>query len=216
MLTEDRKLVLCFVLGLGVFNVCRSWLFFCFFCTDSTRVYQIIAAVLNRYYNFSNPNDLGYTYWYVGEVSISIFVGNIPLCWPLIRRVFRANTWSDSGDLGQAPPLPRKPPRAKPRLYSTGWPSTWGQTAWDKMDEAEVVVQTKGVRDTETGDESAIPSHGSEIELTPTWHRQANQTGVGSGTVGARESSEDSPLEDTVKEGGRGVVVVKTIQIRRE
>ncbi|KAK3360495.1 hypothetical protein B0T25DRAFT_578413 [Lasiosphaeria hispida] len=71
-----KKIGLCCVLGLGALN--------------------IIVAILNRYFNFSNPNDLGYVYFYVAEVATAIYVGNIPLCWALIQRVFSAGPWSRS------------------------------------------------------------------------------------------------------------------------
>lgn len=40
---SSRKIGLCCVFGLGLFN--------------------ILAAVLNRYYNFSNPNSYVFLYW---------------------------------------------------------------------------------------------------------------------------------------------------------
>ncbi|KAF7561392.1 hypothetical protein G7046_g2756 [Stylonectria norvegica] len=60
-----RKVGLCCVFGLGIFN--------------------ILAAVLNRYYNFSNPNSYVFLYWYVAEVGVAMYVSNLPLCWPVIR-----------------------------------------------------------------------------------------------------------------------------------
>ncbi|KAH8803245.1 hypothetical protein F5884DRAFT_682416 [Xylogone sp. PMI_703] len=71
-----RKLVLCCVFGLGIF--------------------VILAAILNRYYNFHNNYSLIFLNWYVGEVATAVFVGNIPLCWPLLRRIFALGTFRDS------------------------------------------------------------------------------------------------------------------------
>ncbi|KAH8587012.1 hypothetical protein B0O99DRAFT_465523, partial [Bisporella sp. PMI_857] len=68
-----RKLVLCVVFGLGIF--------------------VILAAVLNRYFNFTENYSLIFLNWYVGEVSTAVFVANIPLCWPLIRQVFSLDDW---------------------------------------------------------------------------------------------------------------------------
>jgi hypothetical protein len=171
---------------------------------------QIIAAVLNRYYNFSNPNDLGYTYWYIGEVAISIFVGNIPLCWPLVRRVFRADTWSDSKEtpeVRQPPRKPRRPPLHQ--LYSSFLLTTMRQTAWDKMDDVEASAPrtpAPGERETKDEDQRQTHSHGSEIELTPTWHHHAHATSVGATESGAGSGSD---------ENDRGVVVVKTVHVSR-
>ncbi|RFU30236.1 hypothetical protein B7463_g6079, partial [Scytalidium lignicola] len=71
-----RKLVLCGVFGLGIF--------------------VILAAILNRYYNFHNNYSLIFLNWYVGEVATAVFVANIPLCWPLLRRVFALGTFGGS------------------------------------------------------------------------------------------------------------------------
>ncbi|RGP73088.1 hypothetical protein FLONG3_6403 [Fusarium longipes] len=60
-----RRIGLCCVFGLGLFN--------------------ILAAVLNRYYNFSNPNSYVFLYWYVAESGVALWVGNLPLCWPVLR-----------------------------------------------------------------------------------------------------------------------------------
>jgi len=73
---------------------------------------QIIVAILNRYFNFNNPNDLGYVYFYVAEVATAIYVGNIPLCWPLVQHIFRTGPWSrqsgnDSRSQGRTPNWPR-------------------------------------------------------------------------------------------------------------
>ncbi|KAM7211408.1 hypothetical protein V8F06_013208 [Rhypophila decipiens] len=79
-----RKLILCAVLGLGAFN--------------------ILMAILNRYYNFSHPNELVYTYWYVGEVATAVYVGNLPLCWQFISHVFKTGSWASfKGEPGQEP-----------------------------------------------------------------------------------------------------------------
>ncbi|KAM7194148.1 hypothetical protein V8F20_008068 [Naviculisporaceae sp. PSN 640] len=79
-----RKLILCGVLGLGAFN--------------------ILMAILNRYYNFSNPNELVYTYWYVAEVATAVYVGNLPLCWQFISHVFKTGSWASfKGEPGQDP-----------------------------------------------------------------------------------------------------------------
>ncbi|KAM0551240.1 hypothetical protein ACHAPJ_008585 [Fusarium lateritium] len=48
-------------------------------------LFNILAAVLNRYYNFSNPNSYVFLYWYVAECGVALWVGNLPLCWPVLR-----------------------------------------------------------------------------------------------------------------------------------
>jgi len=48
---------------------------------------RILTAVLNRYYNFANPNSVQYLIWYIGEVSTAVYVVNAPACWPLLRKL---------------------------------------------------------------------------------------------------------------------------------
>lgn len=61
-------------------------------------------AILNRYYNFSHPNELVYTYWYVAEVATAVYVGNLPLCWQFISHVFKTGSWASfKGEPGQDP-----------------------------------------------------------------------------------------------------------------
>jgi hypothetical protein len=70
---------------------------------------QILATILNRYYNFTNPNSIGYLNWYVGEVTTAVIVTNLPLTWPLIRKVFGLNDWSTDRGVGPIalPPTPQ-------------------------------------------------------------------------------------------------------------
>jgi len=91
-------MLLCCVLGLGCLNVDPPLFFFpmvhVHVLAALTFLVQVLIAILNRYYNFTNPNDLVYTYWYVAEVATAVYVGNIPLCWQFIAHVFRMNSWA--------------------------------------------------------------------------------------------------------------------------
>lgn len=50
-----------------------------------TILFKIVAAILNRYYNFAYQNEYIFLFWYVAEFGIAMFVGNLPLCYPLLR-----------------------------------------------------------------------------------------------------------------------------------
>lgn len=63
-----KKLLLMAVLGLGVF--------------------VIIAAILNKYFNFHSPDTTIYQLWYIREASTAIYVANLMCWWPLLRRIF--------------------------------------------------------------------------------------------------------------------------------
>lgn len=193
-----RKIVLCAVLGLGILNV--------------------IIAVLNRYYNFNNPDDLGYVYFYVAEVATAVVVGNLPLCWPLFRRIVHGSSWSQDASSGKIDPnKPRtKASRATGSRFigkrpSANW-SLWtitrgGNTQWDKMDDVEGTDSSKEhVYRNELG--VACEDQSSTIELTPGWHHEANHTSV--------HASRPAPsLSDSIDEtANKGhVSIVRTIEV---
>ncbi|KAL4783286.1 hypothetical protein BJX76DRAFT_330194 [Aspergillus varians] len=63
-----KKVLLMSVLGLGVF--------------------VMIAAILNKYFNFASPDTTVYQLWYIREASTAIYVANLMCWWPLLRRIF--------------------------------------------------------------------------------------------------------------------------------
>ncbi|TWU74184.1 hypothetical protein ED733_001455 [Metarhizium rileyi] len=134
-----RKIILVCILGLGIFN--------------------ILAAILNRYYNFSNPNSYIFLYWYAAEVGVAMLVGNLPLCWPVIRAVFgssqKTNTPSYHGYTISGEGRKRK---HRANALST---TILRSTTWDKLDEQEA-----GGVVAERSCERPPPSdQGSQIEL---------------------------------------------------
>jgi hypothetical protein len=68
-LAISRKIILSIVFGLGIFTV--------------------LSAVLNKYYSFTHPFGLEWTYWYVRESSTAMIVSNLPFTWSLLRRIFK-------------------------------------------------------------------------------------------------------------------------------
>lgn len=76
-----RKVILCGVFSLGIL--------------------VILAAILNRYYNFtSGYGSLVYLNWYAGEASTAVMVANIPHCWPLFSRAFGLGSFKSAGPSG--------------------------------------------------------------------------------------------------------------------
>jgi hypothetical protein len=59
----------------------------------SLGIFVILAAVLNKYYNFSMPNTTVYMVWDIRETSTSICVANIMCWWPLLRKIFGLSTF---------------------------------------------------------------------------------------------------------------------------
>lgn len=91
MLPWRKKIVLILIFSLGFF--------------------VILAAILNKYYSFTQPFGAMWTFWYVRESSTAILVANLPFLWTLVRRVFhvssldgasRTNSLSPKGTLSRS------------------------------------------------------------------------------------------------------------------
>ncbi|KAI1014482.1 hypothetical protein LB504_012085 [Fusarium proliferatum] len=134
-LPKKRKIGLCCVFGLGLFN--------------------ILAAVLNRYYNFSNPNSYVFLYWYVAEGGVALWVGNLPLCWPVLRLALGSK--GDSTDPSSYPNTPYRNgsyPEGSARRRTQGLhPLSGKPSIWSKLEDED------GVRT------DVSPEQGSQIEL---------------------------------------------------
>lgn len=66
----------------------------------SLGIFVVLAAVLNKYFNFSNPLTTIYMLWYIRESSVAIYVSNTPMLWPLARKVFNAGSFAGSSGGG--------------------------------------------------------------------------------------------------------------------
>ncbi|KAG8672586.1 hypothetical protein FPOAC1_005862 [Fusarium poae] len=163
-LSRKRRVGLCCVFGLGLFN--------------------ILAAVLNRYYNFSNPNSYVFLYWYVAESGVALWVGNLPLCWPVLRLALGSK--GDSSNPSYPNPSYRNSSyqenSARRRTHARSKPS-----AWAKLEDEH------GTRTAES------PDHGSQIELV-------EQRGQKPYFVEAKVSSGG----DTLEKGTDGHITVET------
>ncbi|KAL1635250.1 hypothetical protein SLS58_010326 [Diplodia intermedia] len=77
---RKKKVMLVAVFSLGLFNV--------------------VAAVLNKTYNWILPGSHVYMIWYVRESSTGIYVANATCCWPLFRKLVSATglggSWTNS------------------------------------------------------------------------------------------------------------------------
>ncbi|KAE8394732.1 hypothetical protein BDV23DRAFT_179508 [Aspergillus alliaceus] len=57
-------------------------------CIMSLGVFTIIAAILNKVFNFASPLTTTYQIWYIREASTAIYVANLICLWPLLRKLF--------------------------------------------------------------------------------------------------------------------------------
>ncbi|KAJ5659407.1 hypothetical protein N7507_005858 [Penicillium longicatenatum] len=80
-LKKHRKVLLLGVMSLGLFT--------------------IIAAILNKYFNFASPLTTTYQIWYIREASTAIYVANLMCWWPLLRKIFGLKTFSYNSNRGQ-------------------------------------------------------------------------------------------------------------------
>ncbi|GME66461.1 hypothetical protein GTA08_BOTSDO06439 [Neofusicoccum parvum] len=85
---RKKKIMLCGVFSLGLFNV--------------------VAAVLNKTYNWILPGSTVYMIWYVRESSTGIYVSNATCCWPLFRKLVAAaglgGSWTNSASRSKNTP----------------------------------------------------------------------------------------------------------------
>ncbi|CAG8098526.1 unnamed protein product [Penicillium olsonii] len=80
-LKRRRKVVLIGVMSLGLFT--------------------IIAAILNKYFNFASPLTTQYQIWYIREASTAIYVANLMCWWPLLRKLFGLKAFQYNSNRGQ-------------------------------------------------------------------------------------------------------------------
>ncbi|KAJ6084130.1 hypothetical protein N7486_010930 [Penicillium sp. IBT 16267x] len=80
-LKKHRKILLLGVMSLGLFT--------------------IIAAILNKYFNFASPLTTTYQVWYIREASTAIYVANLMCWWPLLRKIFGLKKFSYNSNRGQ-------------------------------------------------------------------------------------------------------------------
>ncbi|KAJ5949082.1 hypothetical protein N7454_000666 [Penicillium verhagenii] len=80
-LKQHRKIILLGVMSLGLFT--------------------IIAAILNKYFNFASPLTTTYQIWYIREASTAIYVANLMCWWPLLRKLFGLKAFSYNSNRGR-------------------------------------------------------------------------------------------------------------------
>ncbi|OCK79055.1 hypothetical protein K432DRAFT_300664 [Lepidopterella palustris CBS 459.81] len=54
----------------------------------SLGIFVILAAILNKYYNFANSGTTIYMVWHIREASTSVIVANLMCWWPLLQKLF--------------------------------------------------------------------------------------------------------------------------------
>lgn len=75
-------------------------------CIMSLGVFTIMAAILNKVFNFASPLTTTYQIWYIREASTSIYVANLVCLWPLLRKIFSFAATQRGIDPNRARPGP--------------------------------------------------------------------------------------------------------------
>jgi hypothetical protein len=70
-------------------------------CVMSLGFFTIVAAVLNKYFNFASPLTTTYQIWYIREASTAIYVANLMCWWPLLRKLFGLKAFSYNSNRGR-------------------------------------------------------------------------------------------------------------------
>ena len=66
------------------------------FCIMSLGLFTVVAAILNKAFNFASPLTTIYQIWYIREASTAIYVANLVCLWPLLRRLFGFSSFQNS------------------------------------------------------------------------------------------------------------------------
>ncbi|KAJ5610617.1 hypothetical protein N7510_007336 [Penicillium lagena] len=99
-LKRRRKTVLLGVMSLGLFT--------------------IVAAILNKYFNFASPLTTTYQIWYIREASTAVYVANLMCWWPLLRKLFNLKAFQYNSNRGRRARDPNDPNKDSHGLSQSG------------------------------------------------------------------------------------------------
>ncbi|KAM4061136.1 decarboxylase [Hirsutella rhossiliensis] len=196
-LAVKRKVILCCILGLGVFN--------------------ILASILNRYYNFSTPNSYVFLYWYVAEVGIAVMVGNLPLCWPILRLAL-GNTEISKTPSYHGDTISGSARKKRPRNPLGTMGTTVMGTNWDKLEDQECA----GAASEGSPSQPVGSDHGSQIELVLQGHTHNHHHHAAVSADRGEEPEMQQPcparVADSTSSGGGGdkIMVFTTVDVSSE
>lgn len=173
----------------------------------SLGIFVILAALLNRYYNFTIPYSLIFLNWYVGELSTAVFVANIPLCWPLLRRVFRVGTFADKhSGYGGTMPSAHPSQRHIGNGYGMGAKSTLRSGTGQRLPSSDETMVGFSDSEERINRRENWPCSKDHITLNPMDQKTGHQTAVEVGKDG--DESGQEYLTNTPDMG-----ITKTVQV---
>ncbi len=99
----------------------------------SLGVFVILAAVLNKVYNFTEPNVTVYMVWDIRETSTAVYVANLMCCWPLAKKV-----------LGMSKYLRRKGEKIQSNIITIEGVSNTGSVQLGDLKSADFLTSAPG------------------------------------------------------------------------
>ncbi|KAF2221003.1 hypothetical protein BDZ85DRAFT_202729 [Elsinoe ampelina] len=138
----------------------------------SVGAFSMLAAILNKYYSFTNPFGVRWTEWYCHESSTNMLVANLPFVYTLLRRVFNLKSLdSTTGKYGTGSKIRSWWTGARSQIMSGGkgteaatavGGTMVGSTVLDKSRDLEKGRNMAGIRER---DEDGISLEGQEGEF---------------------------------------------------
>lgn len=64
----------------------------------SLGTFVIVSAIVNKYFSFRHPFAPNWTIWYLRESFTAILCANLPMTWPILRRLFGFSAWQPSSN----------------------------------------------------------------------------------------------------------------------
>lgn len=180
-------------------------------CLFGLGVFDILCAILSKYYSFVTPFDTIWEEWYTRESSTAIIICNMPHCWALWRHVFHLRSFI--GTKGNSTPGLSGSQNLQLALHSTAGTksdssavrqnsgaSVWGRhKQWFKSEDTEAMVGNTNntVRPSESKPNDSRPSiereMGEDDKLFKVLNFRVDATPITSSTMTA------SPIEPAYK-----------------
>ncbi|KAF2679377.1 hypothetical protein K458DRAFT_118673 [Lentithecium fluviatile CBS 122367] len=182
--------------------------------------FNIIAAVLNKYYSFTHPFGTEWTEWYLRESYTAMLCANLPLTYPLIQRLFKLKNWSHHSYNGRylSGSLPRHTTRSglrSQRKSAMGLKSGLAHGGISKTVNVSVINTHSGtLQRSESEERINVPGGGGGAAKA--FDGRGGETGTHAwGVAGALELGERSPEGRSQKtDGSVGSASIKSLERR--
>lgn len=164
-----------------------------------------MASILNRYYNFTYDYSYVFLYWYVAELGVAMFVGNLPLCYPILRLALGKGREPSSN---HTPPYIITIGSERMRRRRAVDDTVLQTTQWDKLDDRDV-----GTADGCGANSLMASDGGSNFELALQGRKNHRYETTVSSSSRNGESSQRSPNLSHDDNHSEKIVVMRTVDV---